>query len=272
MSSGGNKPLTPLFAHPLEVSSGMTVSDLNRYLPAIRGADDIQMEKDQMREGLFHVDGAKGLENLPENSIDLVIADPPETPMKRTNDHKTHFTLQEYYQWNERWITEVKRVLKSTGAIYLLSGWRLSGMYHSLLSSYFHVQSRITWRNEHAGDQPRIQTWTNTIGDIWFATKTNEFMINQRSAGKSAAAIGKKQINFWADILHTQHSSDYGDKPESLIQRILNVSSFKLNWVLDPFMGNAGVGIVAKKMGRRFIGFETDQDKLLMAMKRMDKT
>ena len=61
-----------------------------------------------------------------------------------------------------------------------------------------------------------------------------------------------------------------GDKPEQLIQRILTASSFKLNWILDPFARSGGIGLIAKNMGRRFIGFESDQDRLLMAMKRID--
>ena len=61
-----------------------------------------------------------------------------------------------------------------------------------------------------------------------------------------------------------------GDKPEQLIQRILTASSFKLNWVLDPFARRGGIGLIAKNMGRRFIGFESEQDSLLMAMKRID--
>ncbi len=271
MSSQENKPFTPLFTHPLNVSSGMTVSDLNRYLPAIRGAEDISVDSDQMQEGLYHTDCVKGLERLPENAIDLIIADPPETPMKHIDDRKYHMTLQEYYQWNEQWVSEARRVLKPTGAIYLICEWRLSGMYHSLLSSHFQIQSRITWRNDLAGDQPKVRQLQNAVGDIWFATKSNEFMIRQQSAGVSdAKIIDKPQTNFWADILHTSQASEYGDKPERLIRRILNMSSYKLNWVLDPFMRNAGVGLIAKKTGRRFVGFETDQDKLLMAMKRMD--
>ena len=62
-----------------------------------------------------------------------------------------------------------------------------------------------------------------------------------------------------------------GDKPEQLIERILNASSFKLNWVLDPFTRTGGIGVISKKMGRRFIGFESDKDQLLMAMKRIDR-
>ena len=62
-----------------------------------------------------------------------------------------------------------------------------------------------------------------------------------------------------------------GDKPEQLIERILNASSFKLNWILDPFTRSGGIGVISKKMGRRFIGFESDKDQLLMALKRIDR-
>ena len=43
-----------------------------------------------------------------------------------------------------------------------------------------------------------------------------------------------------------------------------------MNWVLDPFMGIGDVGWSCKKKGRRFIGFETDKDQMLLAMKRVD--
>jgi len=41
-------------------------------------------------------------------------------------------------------------------------------------------------------------------------------------------------------------------------------------FIKDPFTRSGGVGVIAKNMGRRFIGFESDQDRLLMAMKRID--
>ena len=50
------------------------------------------------------------------------------------------------------------------------------------------------------------------------------------------------------------------------------MSSFKLSWLIDPFTRYGLAGVVAKNMGRRFIGFEVDQDRLLIAMKRIDKT
>ena len=189
-------------------------------------------------------------------------------------------TIQEYFQWNENWLKESARILKPTGAIYLISGWRFSGMYHSLLNTEFHIQTRITWRNSTPKDQPKSLTWINRISDIWFATKSNEFMFNQEAVTEGSSqmnpesAIEMGVTNLWSDIMDIQVGSTVkmeGDKPEQLIQRILTASSFKLNWVVDPFTRSGGVGVIAKKMGRRFIGFESDQDQLLMAMKRIDK-
>ena len=91
---------------------------------------------------------------------------------------------------------------------------------------------------------------------------------------KSNGPIEFGITNLWSDIMDVQIGSTTkmeSDKPEQLIQRILTASSFKLNWVLDPFMRNGDVGVISKKIGRRFIGFETNKDLLLLSMKRIDQ-
>jgi len=276
MNSPKKEAFNPLFTNPLEAVSGMTVSDLNRYLPAVRQENEIKMTRNQMEEGLFLADGVKGLARLPDNTIDLIVTNPPESPWQDASEKNPPLTLQEYYQWNEKWLEQSFRILKPTGSIYLICGWRYSGMYHALLSNNFNIQSRITWRNNQAKDQPRLVIWRNVLSDIWFATKTNEFMFDQKKVSSLKDAEQKQQLNnFWADIIDiqigTKNQFERG-KPEEVLKRIFTVSSFKLNWVVDPFMGRGSVGIMAKKTGRRFIGFETDQDQLLMAMKRIDQT
>ena len=79
--------------------------------------------------------------------------------------------------------------------------------------------------------------------------------------------------NFWADILLLNSPLDTSlpdDKPSKVIERILQASSFKLNWIVDPFARTGGIGKISKRMGRRFIGFEIDKDKLIVAMKQID--
>jgi site-specific DNA-methyltransferase (adenine-specific) len=270
----------PLFADPLDISTGLSIDDLNKYLPAIQKVADLKMTVEKMKDGVFLGLGLNGLEKIPSNTIDLIIAAPPESPKTNPQDRSGTMTLKEYFEWNESWLKESLRVLKPTGAIYLNCGWGLSGMYHSLLNKLFQIQTRITWRDSSLNDKINQETWRNQASDIWFATKTNEFMFNQEVATNEFENSNLNKLtensktNLWSDIINIQIGKTVkikGDKPEQLIERILNASSFKLNWVLDPFTRSGGIGVISKKMGRRFIGFESDKDQLLMALKRIDR-
>ena len=269
----------PLFTGPMEAVSGLSINDLNKYLPAIQKVDDLYMSTDQMKDGVFLGLGSDGLKKIPDNSIDLIIVEPPESPLQSLDKSRKRMTINEYHDWNNKWLKDSARALKPTGAIYLICGWKFSGMYQSILSNYFQIQTRITWRNTSPKSQTRPLTWINRTSDIWFATKSNEFMFNQEAVTdetnnlKSDGPTELGVTNLWSDIMDIQVGATVkmeGDKPEQLIQRILTASSFKLNWILDPFTRSGGIGVIAKKMGRRFIGFESDQDRLLMAMKRID--
>jgi site-specific DNA-methyltransferase (adenine-specific) len=189
-----------------------------------------------------------------------------------STDSEQGKTLQQYYEWNGLWLEEAYRVLKNTGGIYIFSPWQYSGMYQGLLSSFFKIQSRITWRKTDSKDDSK--TWKNHTSDIWFATKTEGFLFNQKPASPNThgqdISVDFFESNLWIDIPHIPEND--GRYPQKLFERILKASSFKLNWVLDPFMGYGDVAIACKINGRRFIGFETNKDHLLLGMKRVDNS
>ena len=261
-----------LMNHP-ENLSGLTINDLNKYLPAILTVEDMKMSREKMVEGLYLTKCIDGLKQIPNNSIDLIIADPPEDFSDNIDLKNNTMTLQDYYIWNIDWLKESRRVLKSTGAIYLLTNWHYSSMYQSLLNNYFKLQSRITWHDPNKKQKTKLKTWKNVVSDIWFATKSDDFQFKQEPVGtKTNNSTNDHDIleqNLWTNI-PTSNVNKY-DKPIELFDRILKASSFKLNWILDPFMGTGGVGLASKNCGRRFIGFETNKDKLLLAMKRIDQ-
>lgn len=261
---------------PEETFPGMNIDDLNRYLPAIQASDDISKDIDTLKEGIYLSNPLEGLKNIPSQSIDLIIAEPPKDPW----DYKggsSQMTLQEYYQWNEEWLAESKRVLKNTGGIYLLCDWKSSSMYHGLLAKLFIIQTRITWNNKSISSSYKTPTWRDKTGDIWFATKSEDFLFNLHAVSLKSDRerlinnINEKtQNNLWLDIPTAMDK--YSRLPEKLFSKIFEASSFKLNWVLDPFMRNGDVGVAAKKYGRRFIGLEVNKDLLLLAMKRINET
>ena len=261
--------------YPEETFPGVTIDDLNRYLPAIQGHDDISKNIDTLKEGIYLSNPIEGLKRIPSKSIDLIIAEPPKDPWNYKED-SSQMTLQEYYEWNEEWLSESKRVLKNTGGIYLLCDWKSSSMYHGLLAKFFIIQTRITWNNKSISSSYKTPTWKDQTGDIWFATKSEDFLFNLNAVSLKSDRetlinnINEKtQTNLWLDI--PTSIDKYARLSEKLFSKMLDASSFKLNWILDPFMRNGDVGVVVKKNGRRFIGLEVDKDLLLLAMKRINE-
>ena len=269
-------PIAASISDSSDSTSGLTINDLNKYLPALQTIEDLSMTRDNLKEGLFWTEGLLGIQNLPSNSIDLIITEPPKEPWIDLENRGSQLTLQEYYNWNQKWIREVSRVLKNTGGIYLLCDWTHSNMYNGLLKEQFILQNRITWYNRSARNNNQNLTWKNQSGDIWFATKNEDFLFNKNAnslKSERSSLISdrekKAQTNFWFDIPVTiNKNARYSDK---LYSKILDASSFKLNWILDPFMRSGDVGVSSKKTGRRFIGFEVNKDLLLMSMKRIDQ-
>lgn len=208
----------------------LTVKDLNKYLPAIKTEVDIHL-KDKLSEGLFKSDALVGLKKLPDESIDLIVTEP-------SLDPNNTLTYTEYVRWIDEWMEECRRVLIASGSIYIICPWESSSLYHSVLGKKFIVQSRIT--AERQIENVELSQWKNKISDIWFATKTNDYIFNQNYIvnGKNINNPKPDDIkdNLWFHL-------DY----EEIIHRVIKASSFKLNWILDPFMNVGAVGVVAKK-------------------------
>ena len=271
MSETFKKVNTLSFNNPTETFPGLTISDLNRYLPAMQTIKDVKMGAQNMKEGMFLANCLEGLRKLPDSCIDLIIANPFNEDAENNLEFGNGNTLQSYYQWNQSWVEESQRVLKNSGAMYLFTSWEYSGMFQGLLNRYFHVQSRITWHDKYTNSNKKV--WKNETADIWFVTKSEEFLFKQKPVGiNTINQLINEEIesNLWLDIPGVPETC--GKYPQKLFLRIIEASSFKLNWILDPFMSVGDVGVACKTIGRRFIGFETNKDNLLLSMKRVENS
>ena len=70
----------PLFKNPIESNNGLSIDDLNKYLPAINKIQDLSMTANEMRDGLFLGLAIDGIKKIPDDSIDIIITEPPESP------------------------------------------------------------------------------------------------------------------------------------------------------------------------------------------------
>lgn len=219
-------------------------------------------------------DALEGLRGAPP--ADLVFADPP---------------YDRGPEWHARWIAEAARVLRAGGSIYVCCDWRLSGAIQGLLEQHLKVRNRITWRREKGRGARR--NWKQCMEDVWFATKGDDYTFNlvkwkkpviapYREGGKPKDWVeegGERYrwthpSNIWTDLCvpfwsMPENTAHPFQKPEKLVERVILTSSNPGDLVLDPFMGSGTTAAVARRHGRRFLGFEIDPGWVRVALKRL---
>lgn len=232
---------------------------------------------------------------LPQESVDLIIADPPYNLAKTFNG--TSFPKRRsaaYETYTRRWLTAVEPLLKPTGSIYVCCDWETSLIIGRILGDFFTLRSRITWQREKG--RGAKSNWKNGLEDIWFATKGETYTFNleavkvrkrvhapYRANGKpkdwTATEDGNYRdtcpSNFWDDITipfwsmpeNTAHPTQ---KPEKLIAKLLLASSNVGDIILDPFLGSGTTSVVAKKLGRHYVGIEREKQYCIWAEQRLE--
>lgn len=231
---------------------------------------------------------------LPHNSIDLVIADPPYNLTKAFNG--TTFskkTIADYEDYTRQWLSLVYPLLKEEGSIYVCCDWETSLIIGRVLGEFFNVKSRITWQREKG--RGAAANWKNGLEDIWFATKSNKYTFNLDAVKIRKKVIAPYKVdgkpkdwdetengnyrntcpsNFWDDITipfwsmpeNTAHPTQ---KSEKLIAKIMIASSNPSDIVFDPFLGSGTTSVVAKKLGRKYIGVEVNEQYCVWAEQRL---
>ena len=226
-------------------------------------------------------DAFLSLEKIPDKSIDLLIVDPPYNLDK--DFHGNEFKKrkeQSYGEYTEKWITAIKGKLKDTASIYVCCDWKSALVIGNKINEHFILRNRITWQREKG--RGAKSNWKNSMEDIFFATVSDDYTFNLNAVKqrkKVLAPYKDKGIpkdweqteegkfrntcpsNFWDDIAvpywsMAENTAHPTQKPEKLIAKLILASSNKNDLVLDPFAGSGTTAVVAKKLGRNYIGIE----------------
>lgn len=232
---------------------------------------------------------------LPSNFVDLLILDPPYNLSKnfgKVGFKKSH--LDEYSNYVDSFLSVMVHTLKETASIYICGDWYSSTSLHLVADKYFNIQNRITWQREKG--RGAKTNWKNAHEDIWFCTKSNEFTFNVDSVKtrKKVVAPYKEEgkpkdwmetkngnfrdthpSNFWDDITipywsmpeNTEHPTQ---KPEKLIAKLILASSNEHDVVFDPFVGSGTSCVIAKKLGRKYLGIDIDEKYVCITQKRLN--
>jgi site-specific DNA-methyltransferase (adenine-specific) len=252
-------------------------------------------------------DCVHGLSALRKNSIDLVFADPPFNIGYEYDKYNDKQDDQAYLDWSKEWIAGVHRVLKPDGTFWLAIGDDYAAELKTIATREvgFHCRSWVIWYYTFGVNCTRKFSRSHTHL-FHFTMDPADFTFNSEDirvpsarqlvyGDKRANAKGRLPDDTWIlrpqDLPEGFQPSDdtwyfprvagtfkeragfHGcQMPEQLLGRIIRASSNEGDKVLDPFTGSGSTLIVAKKLNRKWMGFELSQDYAKEARKRLNKT
>ncbi|MBM4060563.1 MAG: site-specific DNA-methyltransferase [Planctomycetes bacterium] len=228
---------------------------------------------------------------LPERFVDLLVLDPPYNLDKQFGERPFRSMRgDDYAAWMEQWLQPMLRLLKPTASVYLCADWRSSSVAQTVLEKHLHLRNRITWEREKG--RGALRNWKNCAEDVWFATMSDDYVfhvddvkLRRRVLAPYRDANGAPKdwrdgyrdtfpSNLWTDLTvpfwsmpeNTDHPTQ---KPEKLLAKLVLASSDPGAVVFDPFLGSGTTAVVAKKLGRRFVGIEIEAEYACLAQKRL---
>ena len=232
------------------------------------------------------------LRTLPEDSVDMIFADPPynlqlqrelwrpnQTRVNAVDDSWDQFAdFAAYDDFTEAWLRAARRVLKPTGTIWII------GTYHNIFrvgrllqDLDFWILNDIIWEKTNPMPNFRGVRFTNAHETLIWAQKQRggKYTFNYQAMKR---LNGDKQMRSdWeiplctgAERIRVDGAKGHStQKPEALLYRILLASTNPGDVVLDPFFGSGTTGAVAKRLGRHWLGIERDAKYVELAQARL---
>lgn len=234
---------------------------------------------------------------FPKEAFDLLVLDPPYNLSKNYNGQMfREKEASEYASWFNSLIEILLPSLKPTATVYVCSDWKTSIIVAPILQKHLNVRNRITWEREKG--RGAKSNWKNNTEDIWFCTMSDSYTFNVDDVKLKRKVIapyrnsdgspkdwdegenGNYRLthpsNIWTDISipfwsmpeNTDHPTQ---KPEKLIAKLLLASTKQGDLVLDPFLGSGTTAVVSRKLRRRFLGVEVNEEYCCWGLKRLKR-
>ena len=242
---------------------------------AVRASGAILSDQIQVH----HADCIEFLHTLPDESIDLILIDPPYYGVVSDAWDNQWASQSDYLSWCEQWMRQSLRVLKPTGSFYI---WGAVGsvsdsiIHQKLLLDRigFTFRDWITWQKRRG--RGNVRGWLYTREEVLWYVKDNAHYVwntdeqysdepNQFKVGMGGHAVKsefKRITNVWTDIpeqLTRKDTLHYTPKPQAALERIIKAHTHAGDVVLDFFSGSGSTGLAAQSLNRRCILVDADE-------------
>ena len=222
--------------------------------------EDIKDWHDAINQ-VVHGDCLEGMRLIPDNSVDLILSDPP-FGMKFQSGYRRvkHEEIQndDNLDWLDDHLKDIKRVSKPDTHAYIFCSMHNIDVFVSKVKQYLDYKNIIIWEKNNTG-----------MGDLFgdYAPKY-EMVIFCSNGNKKLNGRRDPNIFKWAKTGNNLHPTE---KPTELIKWFIEKSSEPSDLVLDSFMGSWTTARACKDLGRNFIGFELNEGYCRIGEKRLEQ-
>lgn len=234
---------------------------------------------------------------LPDESFHLTVTSPPYNIGK---EYERPLPLHEYLSWCENWMGDIHRLTTPSGAFWLNIGYvpvadegkAVPLAYMLWDKTPFFMLQEVVW-TYGAGVATRHTFSPRNEKLLWYVKDQNTYTFNldavrdpdvkypnQKKNGKlKCNPLGKNPGDVWAipkvtsgagrsSVERMPHPAQF---PEALIERVILASTNPGDLVLDPFLGSGTTAAVARRLGRKVVGFEQRSDYIETASSRLNR-
>lgn len=242
---------------------------------------------------IIHGDCIEKFKNIPDNTIDLIFADPPynlqlKNELYRPNQTKVEGvfddwdkfdSMKDYDKFTENWLKECKRVLKDNATIWIIGSYHNIFRVGKILQDLgFWILNDIIWIKSNPMPNFKGTRFNNAHETMIWASKNKESKytfhykslkvfnddLQMRSDWYIPICSGEERIKINGQKAHSTQ------KPQELLYRVILSSSNVNDIVLDPFSGSGTTAAIAKKLNRNYIGIEKEEFYVGIANERLN--
>lgn len=230
---------------------------------------------------LFNVihqgDALEILKQYPDESIDLVFADPPYNLDKNYSMYADEQADHSYVEWCNAWLAEYARILKPTGSLFVLNLPRWSLYHAAFLHHHLYFQNWIVWE---ALSEPRGKVMPAHYALLFYTKHPSNFTFNYDAISpidarhyclRASCVRHRKQRgdddkvplhDIWWDVHRIKHRRDRDyhpcQLPQLLMERIIRLATNPGDVVLDAFGGTGTTPLTALQLGRQYVAIDLD--------------
>jgi site-specific DNA-methyltransferase (adenine-specific) len=229
--------------------------------------------------------------NLPDGSIDLILADPPYGLGKDYGNDSDMRSGEDFLAWTRSWLELAIPKLKPSGSLYIFCTWQYAPEIFCFLKTHLTMVNEIIWDRRVPSMGGTTRRFTSVHDNIGFFAVSKDYYFDLDPVRIPYDAVTKKarsrklfEGSKWLELgynpkdvwsvsrLHRQHAERVDhptQKPLEIVERMVLASCPPGGRVLDPFMGSGTTAVACARQRREFVGYEINESYCAIARERV---